>query len=178
MDPTPAAHDKRDMESESPVSKTQRKRDMLALQDLGEELTRLSAEQLAELALPERLLDAVLAARSISKFGALRRQLQYIGRLMRDVDSEAIAARLAAWQGVSQAATAHLHVLERWRARLLADETALAELAAVYPGCDTQRLRQLVRNAHKEAQEQRPPRSARALFQALRKIIPDPALPG
>jgi ribosome-associated protein len=166
------------MDSQTPVSKTQRKREMLALQALGEELTRLNSEQLAELDLPERLLDAVLAAQRISKFGALRRQLQYIGRLMRDVDSAAIAARLAAWTGVSQTATAHLHLLERWRARLLSDETALSELAAAYPGCDTQRLRQLVRNAHKEAQAQRAPRSARALFQELRQIIPDPAPPG
>ena len=73
---------------------------------------------------------------------------------------------------MSQAATARLHLLERWRARLLADETALAELAAAYPGCDTQRLRQLVRNAHKEAQEQRPPRSARRCFKRCVRSFP------
>jgi ribosome-associated protein len=154
------------------ISKTQRKRASLALQDLGKELTRLSAEQLAELELPDRLLDAVVAAQRISKFGALRRQLQYIGRLMHEVNAEAIAARLRTWQGVSSEASAHLHRLERWRARLLQDETALEELAANFPACDTQRLRQLVRSALREDLEGKPPRSARALFQELRRILP------
>jgi ribosome-associated protein len=154
------------------ISKTRRKQASLALQDLGQELTRLTEEQLTALDLPERLLDAVLAARRISKFGALRRQLQYIGRLMHEVDAEAIAARLRTWQGVSSEASAHLHRLERWRARLLQDETALEELAANFPACDTQRLRQLVRSALREDLEGKPPRSARALFQELRRILP------
>lgn len=162
------------MDEQTTISKTQRKRDSLALQELGEELTRLTQERLAELALPEPLLDAVLAAKGISKFGALRRQLQYIGRLMQDADGEAIAARLAFWKGSSRAASAHLHLLERWRARLLEDAHALRELAEVYPGCDTQRLHQLVRNARREHDEGRPPRSYRALFQELRRILPDP----
>jgi len=153
-------------------SKTQRKRASLALQDLGKELTRLSPDQLAELGLPDRLLDAVLAAQRISKFGALRRQLQYVGRLMHDVDAEAIAARLRTWMGVSREANAQLHRLERWRARLLQDDTALEELAVSFPGCDTQRLRQLVRSARLEELEGRPPRSFRALFQELRRILP------
>jgi ribosome-associated protein len=159
-------------ESSSP-SKTQRKRQMLELQTLGEALVALTEEQLAELDLPERLLDAVLAAKRINKFGALRRQLQYIGRLMRDVDGEAIAARLDAWKGVSRAATDHLHLLERWRTRLMDDEAALAELAASYPGCDTQKVRALIRNAQREREASQAPRSFRALFQELRAIIPE-----
>jgi len=162
------------MDEQTVISKTQRKRDRHALQSLGEELTELTQEQLAELALPERLLDAVLAAKTITKFGALRRQLQYIGRLMHDVDGKAIAARLEAWKGQSRAATAHLHLLERWRTRLLDDETALDDLAAAYPGCDTQQLRELVHNVQRERVEGKPPRSYRALFQELRRIVPDP----
>ena len=162
------------MDEQTVISKTQRKRDSHALQSLGEELTELTQEQLAELALPERLLDAVLAAKTITKFGALRRQLQYIGRLMHDVDGKAIAARLEAWKGQSRAATAHLHLLERWRTRLLDDETALDDLAAAYPGCDTQQLRELVHNVQRERVEGKPPRSYRALFQELRRIVPDP----
>lgn len=162
------------MDEQTVISKTQRKRDSHALQSLGEELTELTQEQLAELALPERLLDAVLAAKTITKFGALRRQLQYIGRLMHDVDGKAIAARLEAWKGQSRAATAHLHLLERWRTRLLDDETALEDLAAAYPGRDTQKLRELVRNVQRERAEGKPPRSYRALFQELRRIVPDP----
>jgi ribosome-associated protein len=162
------------MDEQTVISKTQRKRDSHALQSLGEELTELTQEQLVELALPERLLDAVLAAKTITKFGALRRQLQYIGRLMHDVDAKAIAARLEAWKGRSRAATAHLHLLERWRARLLDEETALDDLAAAYPGCDTLRLRELVRNVQRERAEGKPPRSYRALFQELRRVVPDP----
>ena|SRR6185503_2211227 len=163
------------VEESNPISKTQRKREMLELQTLGEDLTRLTEAQLAELELPERLLDAVLAARRISKFGALRRQLQYIGRLMRDVDSDTIAARLDAWKGTSREATAHLHLLERWRERLLVDDAALFELAQSFPGCDIQKLRILIRNARREREAAQAPRSFRALFQELRVLIPDSA---
>ena len=160
------------------VSKTQRKRDMHALQDLGEALVALPAARLAELDLPERLRDAVAEARRISKFGALRRQLQYIGRLMRDIDSSAIAARLDAWNGQSREATAHLHQLERWRERLLEDDAALEALLADYPQADVPRLRALVRNARREQAEGRPPASFRALFQALKDIVPEPTAEG
>ena len=163
------------MDDQTTVSKTQRKRDSLALQELGEELTRLSQEQLAELNLPEPLLQAVLEAKHIGKFGAQRRHRQYIGRLMHEVDSQAIAARLAFWKGSSRAATTYLHGLERWRTRLLEDEAALGELAETYPGSDTQRLRQLVRNTRREHDEGKPPRSYRALYQELRRIIPEPS---
>jgi len=158
-----------------PVSKTRRKRDMHARQDLGEELVALTEAQLARLELPEKLLDAVLLAKRINKFGALRRQLQYIGRLMRDVDSVAIAAQLEAWKGKSSGATARLHVLERWRDQLIASDAAMADLAAAYPGCDVQHLRALVRNARREHALGAAPESARELFQALKVVIPESA---
>jgi ribosome-associated protein len=161
------------VEESTSISKTQRKREMLELQTLGEDLTALTEAQLAELALPERLLDAVIAAKGITKFGALRRQLQYIGRLMREVDSGAIVARLAAWKGVSREVTAHLHLLERWRERLIADDEAVSELTQAYPACDTQKIRTLIRNARREREAGGAPRSFRALFQELRVIIPD-----
>jgi ribosome-associated protein len=154
------------------ISKTQRKRASLALQALGEELTRLTEQQLAELQLPERLLDAVLAARRINKFGALRRQLQYIGRLMYEVDAESIAAKLRSWKAAPRAANAYQRRLEHWRGRLLEDETALGELASMVPGCDTEKLRQLVHSTRREQAEGRPPHSSRALFRELRRILP------
>jgi ribosome-associated protein len=163
------------MDDQTSVSKTQRKRDSLALQELGEELTRLSPDRLAELDLPEPLLQAILEAGRIGKFGAQRRQRQYIGRLMHDVDSKAIAARLEFWKGNSLAATTYLRLLERWRERLLEDEGALGELAQAYPVSDTQRLRQLLRNTRREHDEGKPRRSYRALYQELRRIIPDPS---
>jgi ribosome-associated protein len=158
---------------QEPISKSQRKRESLALQDLGEALIELSQEQLSEMDLPERLFDALLAAKAISKFGAHKRQLQYVGRLMRGVDGEAIAARLESYKGGSRKATAYLHLLERWRARLLEDEGVLAELVENYPSCDTQKLRQLLRNVRREHDEGKPPRSYRALFQELRLIVVD-----
>jgi ribosome-associated protein len=94
---------------------------------------------------------------------------------MHEVDSQAIAARLEFWNGNSHAATTYLHVLERWRTRLLEDEASLGELAQAYPGSDTQRLRQLVRNTRREHDEGKPPRSYRALYQELRRIIPEPS---
>jgi ribosome-associated protein len=161
------------IERPGPISKTRRKREMHARQELGEELVALSEAQLAQLDLPEKLLDAVLMARRIQKFGALRRQLQYVGRLMRDVDSVAIAAQLDVWKGQSRGATARLHVLERWRERLLDSDNAVGELAAAYPGCDVQHLRTLVRNTRRERALGAAPKSARELFQALKEIIPD-----
>jgi len=158
-----------------PVSKTQRKRDMHALQQLGEELVGLTEAQLARLELPEKLLDAVLLAKQIHKFGALRRQLQYVGRLMRGVDSAAIAAQLDAWKGISRQAAARLHSLERLRDQLIASDDAMADLAAAYPRCDMQRLRVLVRNARREQARGQAPHSARELFQALKAAIPDVA---
>ena len=168
------------MDEREEISKTRRKQEMHARQDLGEELVALSEAQLAELDLPERLLDAIVLAKAITKFGALRRQMQYIGRLMRDVDTAPIAARLDQWQGRSREATAYLHTLERWRQRLLDSDTAATELATAYPGCDLQRLRTLVRNARREpgASGDSTPgqtRSYRELFQELRSIIPERA---
>jgi ribosome-associated protein len=155
------------------VSKTRRKREAHALQGLGEELVALSSDQLEQLALPERLLDAILHAKQINKFGALRRQLQYIGRLMREVDASAISAQLEAWKGQSRQSVAYLHLVERWRVKLLDSDGALSEFAATYPNCDLQRLRMLVRNARKEQLQQTAPRGFRELFQALKAIIPE-----
>jgi ribosome-associated protein len=158
-------------EDEVRISKTQRKRESHSLQDIGEELVALSAERLAQMGLPQNLLDAVLEARRISKFGALRRQMQYLGRLMREIDPAPIRARLDAWKGQSAEATAHLHQIERWRERLLKDEGGLADFAALHPRADLQRLRALVRNAQREAEAGKPPKSFRELFQALREIL-------
>ena len=153
-------------------SRTRRKLDDLALQDLGEALVAVPAAKLAELDLPERLSDAILHARGISKFGALRRQMQYIGRLMREEgDAETIRARLDAWNGVSIEETARLHLIERWRLRLLDDDKGLDALIAEYPHADIQRLRTLMRNTKREKETEKPPKSFRELFQVLRETL-------
>ena len=162
------------MEEELQISKTQRKREMQALQELGEELVALGADKLAELELSASLLDAVVEAKRISKFGALRRQMQYVGRLMRDADADAIRSQLDVWKGTSVAETARLHSIEGWRARLIEDDVALGELLAQFPRADAQRLRALIRNVKREAEAKKPPKSFRELFQELCEILQHP----
>ena len=161
-----------DPQQYSGPSRTQRKNDDRALQVLGEELVAISADKLAEMDLPDRLKDAVIQARGISKFGALRRQMQYIGRLMReDADADTIRARLDSWKGVSIEETARLHLIERWRLKLLEDEKSLDAFIAEYPGAEIQRLRTLMRNAKRESEAGKPPKSFRELFQVLRELL-------
>jgi len=153
-----------------PLSKTRKKQQMEALQDLGEELAGLPADSVKRLDIPEHLRDALLEAQRITSHGARRRQLQYVGKLMRDIDPEPIRAALAALRGESAAEVARMHRLERLRTRLLDDEKTLAEIATAYPGADLQHLRALRRSALKEQEAQKPPRSFRALFQTLKAL--------
>jgi ribosome-associated protein len=109
----------------------------------------------------------------MTKFGAINRQMQYIGRLMRDVDTAPIIAKLEVWKGTSKQHITWLHQVENWRDRLLAEPNALTELLAAYPQSDAQRLRALIRNALKEKELSKPPKSFRELFQVLREIVPE-----
>lgn len=152
-------------------SKSQRKRDMHDLQTLGAELVELNDDQLAAVDLPEILLDAVQAARGITKHEARRRQLQYIGKIMRHVDPEPIRAQIAAWKEVSAAHTARLHLVERWRDRVLEGEDAVTQLASEYPAADIAQIRVLIRNAARERASEQPPKSYRALFKLLNELI-------
>jgi ribosome-associated protein len=161
--------------AEERPSKTQLKKQMHDLQALGAELVELNEQQLASVELPERLLDAVRDARRMTKFEARRRQLQYIGKLMRDIDPEPIRSRLDAWKSVSRAHTARLHLLERWRTRLIEEPEALTAFTREYPRADTARLRLLVRNTHHERETGQPPKSYRALFQLLSVILENDA---
>lgn len=158
---------------EPPLSKTRRKQAMHALQDIGEQLVALDAKQIAELDLPETLRDAILETKLITKHEARRRQLQYIGKLMREIDIAPIQEKINARQRTSLHHTAWLHQLERWRERLLTDETVFTEFGQQYPHADLQRLRTLVRNANQEKLAGKPPKNFRALFHELRTIIPE-----
>ncbi|MDD4928693.1 MAG: ribosome biogenesis factor YjgA [Gallionella sp.] len=161
-------------EEELPPSKTKIKKQMHDLQDLGEELVGLSRDQLAQLDIPESLRDAIKERHRINKFGAQRRQMQYIGKLMRDVDTAPIIAKLNTWKGTSQQHIGYMHQVERWRERLLEGDTALTELLAAYPQTDVQRLRTLIRNALKERESGKPGKNFREIFQILRETIPAP----
>lgn len=158
-------------QSQEQPSKTRRKREMQARQDLGEALVALSEARLDALQLPERLLDAVLAAKRISKFGALRRQLQYIGRLMREVDPAPIEAQLELWRGPARQSNADLHLIERWRERLLEADAAIDALARAHPNADLARVRALVDAARRERALNQTPASFRALFLELKAIV-------
>jgi len=158
-------------ETAEPPSKSQRKRDMDALQGIGAELVELNEQQLADIELPENLRDAVTDARRLRTHEARRRQLQYIGKLMRHIDPAPIRAKLDGWRSTSAAHTARLHHIERWRARLLEDPAALAEFIAAHPRADSQQLRMLIRNTAQERAGGKPPKSFRALFQLIRETI-------
>jgi len=160
------------------VSKTKRKQEMHELQALGVALVALPEAQVRLLRLPDKLALAVLEARRITSHEARRRHMQYIGRLMRDVDAAPIRAKLAEVEGHSAQATAHHRRLEAWRERLLADDEALTEFAAAHPGADLQALRALLRNARKEAKDGKPPRAFRELFRFLKDAEAPGALPG
>jgi ribosome-associated protein len=152
-------------------SKTQRKKAVHALQDLGTELVELPEEQLAAIELPDMLRDAVMEARSITAHEARRRQLQYIGKIMRKIDAEPIRAALDGWRARSDAHTAEHKRVEAWRDRLLADENALAELMAEYPRANSRQLASLLHDAKRERDAGQPPRAFRQLYQVLRQVI-------
>src|SRR5262245_441685 len=141
------------------VSKTKRKQEMTALQSLGVKLVALPESQIEEMPMDDALREAVLEAKRIKSHEAKRRQLQYVGRLMRDVDPAPLRERLEAIVGHSAQAAAQHRRLEAWRERLLADDEALTAFAAEHPGADLQAVRTLIRNARKEQKEARRPRT-------------------
>jgi ribosome-associated protein len=157
--------------NEEKTSKTQRKKQVTALQQLGGELVKLRDEQLAAIDLPENLRDAVLEAQRIGSFEARRRQMQYIGKLMRKVDAAPIRAALGALHaGPRREAALHKRA-DSWRERLLAGEAALADFAREHPHADTQQLLALTSAALRERESGQPPRAFRQLYQALRALI-------
>jgi ribosome-associated protein len=159
-----------DDHSDERPSKSAAKREMLELQALGTALVELSKDQLKKIDLPDDLRDAVRDAQRFTQHGAHRRQLQLIGKLMRSIDPEPIRAALDEINGVSAAANARMHALERLRIRFLEDEKVIGEIAAEHPGADLQHLRQLRRNALKEQELGKPPRAFRELFRVLRAL--------
>ena len=153
-------------------SKSQLKREMNALQNLGAELVKLSAKDLAKIPLPDELAEAIDHARNINSHGAQRRQLQFIGKLMRGVDPGPIQEALDIIRQTSARAASQLHQIERWRDRIVEEgQSALNEFSGQYPQADRQQLRQLMMNARKEREKSQPPKSARSLFRCLRDII-------
>ena len=154
------------------ISKSQMKRDMLALQALGEKLVELTPHQLEELELPEDLSTAIIQAQAIKKHGAKRRQLQYIGKLMRSVDADAIQQQLDKISGHSAEAISQHHQMEKWRDQLLENgDSAFTEFVDTYPDADRQQLRTLIRSAIHEKHQNKPPKFYRKLFQFIKQYV-------
>ncbi len=160
-----------DPEEDFGPSKSQIKREMHALRDLGAELIKLSDNDLAKIPLPDTLADALAEARRLKSHGALKRQQQYIGKIIRDMDPEPIRVAIDSLKQASDESSAHFHRLERWRDQLLGEEghDTLTQFITQYPRADRQRLRQLMTNARKELAKKQAPKSSRALFKLLRE---------
>lgn len=157
------------------VSKTQMKKRMNELQDLGMELTKLSDQTLKKVGLPEDLYQAVLDYKKITSNGATKRQTQYIGRLMRDIDATPIREFLAKLKGENTAHNAFLQRVEQQRERLIEQDEALTTFVTQYPHADVHTLRTLIRNTRKEKELNKPPKHFRALYQEIKTVMSVPA---
>jgi ribosome-associated protein len=163
------------MEEDDFISKTRRKKQMKDLQDLGAALVELSKEQLARVDMPENLREAIMQCRSITKHEGRRRQMQYIGKIMRNIDAGPIAAQLAAIEAPSKRQTAVFHVAERWRTDVMEQPDAVERFVKEFPGADPVRLRELAEKAREEKRAAKPPRSYRELFHVLNAFLQDHA---
>lgn len=164
--------DEFEQEYERP-SKSQLKREMTALQKLGEELVSQPKDRVMRVPMPEDVRDVILECQKIKDHEGRRRQLQYVGKKMRALEEEEVAAiqrAIDSWKGASKAETAAMHALERMREKLLADDKALTQLLQEHPEADAQQLRALIRNARKEQAENKPPKAYREIFQILKQL--------
>lgn len=154
-------------------SKSQLKRESTALQQLGEELVSQPKERVMRVPMPEDVREVILECQKIKDHEGRRRQMQFVGKKMRTLEEDEIAAIqkvIDSWKGASKAETAAMHALERRRDKLLADDKALTELKEQHPQIDVQQLRTLIRNARKEQAESKPPKAYREIFQILKQL--------
>jgi ribosome-associated protein len=154
-------------------SKSHLKREMTALQKLGEELVSQPKDRVMRVPMPEAVRDAILDCQRIKDHEGRRRQMQFVGKKMRTLEEDELAAIqkvLDSWKGQSKSETAAMHALERRRDKLLADDNALTDLKERHPEVDVQQLRTLIRNARKEQAEQKPPKAYREIFQILKQL--------
>lgn len=154
-------------------SKSELKRQMSALQKLGEELVEQPRDRVKRVPMPEDVREAILECQQIKDHEGRRRQMQYVGKKMRSLEEHEIAEIqkvIDSWKGASKAETANLHAIERRRDKLLADDKVLTQLLADHPELDAQQLRTLIRNARKEQAENKPPKAYREIFQILKQL--------
>ncbi len=154
-------------------SKSELKRQMTALQKMGQELVDSARDRVKRVPMPEDVRDAILECQTITNHEGRRRQMQFVGKKMRTLDEAEVALiqkTIDSWKGASKSETAAMHSLERKREKLLTSDTALTELMAENPELDVQHLRTLIRNARKEQAENKPPKAYREIFQILKEI--------
>ncbi|QEQ97461.1 ribosome biogenesis factor YjgA [Neptunomonas concharum] len=163
--------DNLEYDDENWVSRSQKKRDVEALQDIGVRLVELKPDQLEKIDISDTLRDAVIEAKRLTSRSAIRRHMQYIGKLMRNEDGEEIQAAIDRFDVTTQAHNQVFHKLEKWRDRLINNEKGMLDVILTeYPQTDMQHLRQLVRNAQKEQSQNKPPAATRKLFKYLREL--------
>ena len=167
-------NDSNEPQEEEVISKSQRKRNADAAQKLGKDILALSHDDQKSMDLPESLSDALDEARRIKKNSALKRQLQYIGKLMRTIDVEPIQEQYLKLTNHYDKDIKILHNLENWRDRLLEEgDKALEDLLKEAPNADRQHLRQLIRQSVKETKLKKPPKSSREIFKYLKTLFLD-----
>jgi ribosome-associated protein len=164
-------HGATEEEADEGPSKSLLKRQSHDLQALGEQLVELPQDELDALSLPEPLRDAVMLARRITAHGGLYRQKQFIGKLMRKIDSEPIRQALDARRERHSAAARRFHMIERWRARLIDEPSALDEFMQSFPAADRSLVTRLIAQARHERDRKKPPKTARELFGVVEKIV-------
>ncbi|GAA6166217.1 ribosome biogenesis factor YjgA [Sessilibacter corallicola] len=160
-----------EFDEDSLPSKTQLKKESQQLQELGDQLTQLNETQMLELQLDDALLDAVKIAKKMKASNSRRRQIQFIGKLIRNRDPEAL---IQAFEQLTQEKENHVqvhHLCENWRDRLLEDMNELQAFLDQYPNADRQQLRQLIRNAQNEKKANKPPASARKLYTLIKSVV-------
>jgi ribosome-associated protein len=166
-------HEEDDLEEDFGPSKSEVKRQMLARQDLAKTLSELSSDAIKSLPVDDRLKEKLLETEKIKTFGAIKRHTLFLGKLMRAYDDEEIAAiqeRLDAIQGVNKAEIAKFHFLERLRDELVQSDDRLTQFIKDHPQIEVQALRTLIRNARKEKEQNKPPKSFREIFQLLKTL--------
>jgi ribosome-associated protein len=152
-------------------SRTRLKEEMQDLQRLGESIVKLPLDRINKIEMPEELREAILLARTLKKHGAMRRQMQYVGTLMRNVDTEPIRSFIDNIKIGSKDESRTFNKLEKWRDDLVNGKAGIMDCVLnELPGVDRQHIRQLVRNAVKEKEKEQPPKASRALFRYLKEL--------
>jgi len=152
-------------------SKSEKKREMSALQNLGKRLMELSEAQIQAIGIPQELSAALQLARTLKSHPALRRQMQYIGVLMRRIDPEPIKQAIDDMDRGQKHMARAFQQLERMRDSLIeGDDAVVEEISSRFPDADIRKLRQFARNARKEKKENQSPKHSRALFRYLREL--------